>query len=294
MEVLGLRLLVPATLLVLTGAIIDQRMIVAPGKTFGFSLASEIANLSSSCKCKMRCYALPSCSSWSFVHPSATATNTHELNTNTTESNTNITDFECRISDQGPEDLNLTVHANSIYGYKLSSIKSDIGVITGPDGLLYIKPPLQYPLQEMRDHCNKIPGFRLVILKTPLQFKFAKEYLATVAQVVYLPRKSRHASKQLHHSTPRVAHGPLSMLLSTSRGSLSSSTSRAPLSTPCDAPQLHSPLHASTPPTTSPAIRHSTPPVHEVFLRKHFTLFPPCAVFVRDAPSVLLPPPRIT
>ncbi|KAK4329447.1 hypothetical protein Pmani_000204 [Petrolisthes manimaculis] len=165
MEVLGLRLLVTATLLVLTGAIIDQRMIIAPGKTFEISLTSEIANLSSSCKCKMRCNALPSCSSWSFVY-------TNEFNTNTTE---------CRISDQGPEDLNLNVHANSIYGYKLSSLNSDIGVITGPDGLLYIKPPLQYPLQEMRDHCDKIPGFRLLILKTPLQFKFAKEFLATVA-----------------------------------------------------------------------------------------------------------------
>ncbi|KAK3853626.1 hypothetical protein Pcinc_026443 [Petrolisthes cinctipes] len=47
------------------------------------------------------------------------------------------------------------------------------------------------------------------------------------------------------------------------------------------------PLHASTPPMT-------LPPVHKVFLRKHITLFPPCAVLVRYTPSVLPPSPRIT
>ncbi|KAK4327416.1 hypothetical protein Pmani_002081 [Petrolisthes manimaculis] len=187
MEVHRLRLVVPSTLymvvvvvvLVLVvragvTTVIDRRMMVAMDTTFDISLASQTFNLSSSCECKMRCLVLPSCISWSLViTPSAGSNNN---NNNTRDNNS-----ECRISNQGPEDLALTVQTHAVYGYKLSGIKSDIGVITGPDHLLYMKSSLYLTLQGMRDHCMKIPGFRLVILKTPVQFKFAKEYLATVA-----------------------------------------------------------------------------------------------------------------
>ncbi|KAK4320897.1 hypothetical protein Pmani_008270 [Petrolisthes manimaculis] len=184
MEVHRLRLVVPSTLymvvvvvLVLVvragvTAVIDRRMMVAMDTTFDISLASQTFSLSSSCECKMRCLVLPSCISWSLVITPSASSN----NNNTTRDNS-----ECRISNQGPEDLDLTVQTHAVYGYKLSGIKSDIGVITGPDNVLYMKSSLYLTLQGMRDHCKKIPGFRLVILKTPVQFKFAKEYLATVA-----------------------------------------------------------------------------------------------------------------
>ncbi|KAK3882781.1 hypothetical protein Pcinc_012859 [Petrolisthes cinctipes] len=60
--------------------------------------------------------------------------------------------------------------------------------------------------------------------------------------VVYLPHKSRHASKQFHHSTQRVAPGPLSKLRNAT----------TPLSKPRVAPEPLSMLSKFTTPLSIP------------------------------------------
>ncbi|KAK4304361.1 hypothetical protein Pmani_023689 [Petrolisthes manimaculis] len=154
MAVPGRRLVVASTFLLLLSVLevagteeIDQRIVVVPDKTFNISKATHTHNVKSTCQCKMTCFVLGSaCVSWSYLP----------------------TGSSCQISNLGPEDLDLTAQSGAVYVYKL-----------WPDGLTYIMwKDEKFTFAEMKAHCAKIPYFRLIILKTSLQFQFAIDTLA--------------------------------------------------------------------------------------------------------------------
>ncbi|KAK7074325.1 hypothetical protein SK128_000272 [Halocaridina rubra] len=116
-----------------------------------------LTNNMTDCKCRMACFTTD-CKVWSVVKPTGQPT-------------------ECRLGSKGPLDCNLENNTDGTYFFRQESVPGTYFSLQ--DNLFYVQLPNKEIVDEAKITCAKIPGHRLVILKTLLQYDFFKKSFST-------------------------------------------------------------------------------------------------------------------
>ncbi|XP_068240781.1 uncharacterized protein [Palaemon carinicauda] len=130
-----------------------KQFFIAPRLTFDPSNATHVLPGLNSCKCQMACFARrpTDCQAWSFFGVSG------EIG-------------ECRLIDSGPETTDLLPDENAFYYFRKSSV---LGTYSWQDdGLLYATLNATYYADPARERCSRIPGHRLIIVKSMKTYEF--------------------------------------------------------------------------------------------------------------------------
>ncbi|XP_068240780.1 uncharacterized protein [Palaemon carinicauda] len=134
-----------------------RQYFIAPKLTFDPSNATHVLPGLNSCDCQTSCFARSpkDCQAWSFVRTSRQGP--QDVG-------------ECRLIDSGPETTDLLPDENALYYFRKSSV---LGTYSWQDdGLLYVTLNDTYYIDPAKERCNRIPGHRLIIVKSMKTFNF--------------------------------------------------------------------------------------------------------------------------
>ncbi|XP_064120387.1 uncharacterized protein LOC135225043 [Macrobrachium nipponense] len=135
-----------------------RQFFMAPNLTFQRQTAMRVFTGYNRCECQDFCFALGStaCQAWSLVKVSGQRDS-----------------WECRLINVGPETTELLPDSNASYYFKKSSVS--VTYSWKPDKLFYVALSGSYGSLAAKARCVKIPGHRLIIVKSRETFYFFSE-----------------------------------------------------------------------------------------------------------------------
>ncbi|XP_066979467.1 uncharacterized protein [Macrobrachium rosenbergii] len=133
----------------------EKQFFMAPNLTIPQQNATHVLPGFSRCECQYLCFARgpTACQAWSLVTVSG-----------------QVSSSECRLINVGPESTDLLSDPNATYYFKKSSV---LGTYSWQqDKLFYVALNGKYYSDAARARCAKIPGHRLIIVKSRETFNF--------------------------------------------------------------------------------------------------------------------------